>query len=142
MKIPDVNILIYAHDASLPFHSKARNWLVEALPIRVDPVGIAPVAALAFIRLICNPKVFKNPLRIAEACKVVQSWTAAGAVWIDIDKIHFETAKRLLEESHGGLNLLTDVHLAALAIDHRATLFSNDRDFARFKGLKVKNPVD
>ncbi len=141
MKIPDVNILIYAHDTSSPFHEKSHKWLVEALPNRVDPVGIAPAAALGFIRLICNPKVFHNPLSIADACKAVKSWVDAGAVWLEIDRDHFETVPRLLEDSHGGLNLLTVANLATLAIEHRATLYSNDRDFTRFKGLKVKNPV-
>jgi predicted nucleic acid-binding protein len=33
-----------------------------------------------------------------------------------------------------------DAHLVALAIEHGATLCTNDRDFARFPGLKVEYP--
>ena len=40
-----------------------------------------------------------------------------------------------------GPNLITDAHLAALAIEHQAELYSNDGDFARFSGLTWRNPV-
>jgi predicted nucleic acid-binding protein len=32
--------------------------------------------------------------------------------------------------------ILTDAHLAALAMEHNCVLQSNDLDFARFRGLK------
>jgi predicted nucleic acid-binding protein len=38
--------------------------------------------------------------------------------------------------------MVTDAHLAALAIEHNATLCTNDRDFTRFHGLKLMNPVE
>lgn len=142
MKMPDVNILVYAHDSASPFHARAHRWWIEALEDRAEPVGIAPAAAMGFVRLITNPKLFQNPLPVAHACRLVNSWLAAGAVWLSPEHDHFETVGRLLTDSHAGLNLLTDAHLAALAIEHRATLYSNDRDFTRFTGLKVKNPVD
>jgi len=40
-----------------------------------------------------------------------------------------------------GPNLITDAHLAALAIEHQAELHSNDSDFARFSGLIWRNPI-
>ena len=40
-----------------------------------------------------------------------------------------------------GPNLVTDAHLAALAIEHQAVLHSNDSDFARFSGLTWRNPI-
>jgi uncharacterized protein len=38
-------------------------------------------------------------------------------------------------------SLIMDAHLAALAIEHGATLCTNDRDFARFPGLKLEFPL-
>jgi predicted nucleic acid-binding protein len=40
---------------------------------------------------------------------------------------------------HG--NLVSDAHLAALAIEHGLTLCSTDGDFARFRELKWLNPL-
>ena len=39
-------------------------------------------------------------------------------------------------------NLTTDAHLAALAIEHQAEVCSTDADFARFPGLKWRNPLE
>jgi predicted nucleic acid-binding protein len=38
-------------------------------------------------------------------------------------------------------SLTTDTHLAALAIEHQAEIHSNDADFARFPGLRWRNPL-
>jgi uncharacterized protein len=38
--------------------------------------------------------------------------------------------------------LVTDAALAALALEHGATLCSADRDFRRFRGLKLIDPRD
>lgn len=38
-------------------------------------------------------------------------------------------------------NLVTDAHLAALAVEHNGVLQSTDADFSRFRGLKWKNPI-
>jgi predicted nucleic acid-binding protein len=37
--------------------------------------------------------------------------------------------------------LVSDAHLAALAIEHGLTVCSNDGDFAKFPGLKWQNPL-
>jgi predicted nucleic acid-binding protein len=49
--------------------------------------------------------------------------------------------ERAIEEVGTAGNLTTDAHLAALAIEHQAELHSNDADFARFAGLRWKNPL-
>jgi predicted nucleic acid-binding protein len=38
-------------------------------------------------------------------------------------------------------NLVSDAHLAALAVEHNCVLQSTDADFSRFRGLKWKNPL-
>ncbi len=39
------------------------------------------------------------------------------------------------------IDLTTDAHLAALALSHDAVLVSSDADFARFRGLRLLNPL-
>ena len=37
-------------------------------------------------------------------------------------------------------SLVGDAHLAALALEHGATIVSFDRDFARFEGVTLRRP--
>jgi predicted nucleic acid-binding protein len=37
--------------------------------------------------------------------------------------------------------LTTDAHLATLAIEHGATVYTTDREFLRFPGVRVVNPI-
>jgi predicted nucleic acid-binding protein len=46
----------------------------------------------------------------------------------------------LLQASGAAGNLVTDAHLAALAIEHGAAVVSYDRDFARFEGVRHRLP--
>ena len=54
---------------------------------------------------------------------------------------HWRILNGLLREGQAKANLATDADLAALAIEHGATLCTTDRDFARFEGLRFKNPL-
>jgi hypothetical protein len=49
--------------------------------------------------------------------------------------------RRLLLDSQAVGTLVTDAHLAALALEHGCELASTDAAFARFRGLKWRNPV-
>jgi hypothetical protein len=54
---------------------------------------------------------------------------------------HLDLLENLLGSVGVGGNLTTDAHLASLAIEHQAELHSNDTDFARFSGLRWRNPI-
>lgn len=49
--------------------------------------------------------------------------------------------RRSLAPLGTGGNLTSDAHLAALAIEHGATVCSTDWDFARFAGVELINPL-
>ena len=49
--------------------------------------------------------------------------------------------RRALEPLGVAGNLVTDAHLAALAIEHGAILESSDHDFGRFAGLRWEDPL-
>jgi predicted nucleic acid-binding protein len=49
--------------------------------------------------------------------------------------------ERLLVESQVAGDLISDAHLAALALEHGLTLCSADKDFSRFGGLSFENPL-
>jgi len=137
----DANILLYSHSIELPQHAAAREWLDERLSAR-DRVGLPWASLLAFLRVISNPRAFARPEPIEEAWDQVRAWTGRRNVWIpEPTERHVEVLGELLCKGRIGGNLVTDAHLAALAIEHGLTLCSTDGDFARFKGLKWQNPL-
>jgi toxin-antitoxin system PIN domain toxin len=141
MIIPDANLLIYAHDEASPWHAKARSWW-EAVLSGGESVGIAWVVVLAVTRLLTHPNVCENPLSPAQVRRIVEHWLSFPHVRI----IHLsENALGrffdLLEEAGTGGNLSTDALIALHALEHSATIASNDRDFDRFSGVKRINPL-
>ncbi len=141
MIVPDVNLLIYAHNEVARAHDKARMWW-EDLVTREQPIGLPWAVAFGFIRLVTHPAVMRQPLAVEHAVSLVEEWLAQDCVRIlDPGPRHLATAKHLFAAAGIGASLTTDVHLAALAIEHQAELHSNDTDFARFPGLRWHNPL-
>ena len=140
MIIPDVNVLVYAHDSTSPRHLVAKSWFENALRGSED-IGFLLVVALGFVRLLSNPKIVLNPIAPMHLVSTVESWLQIpNARMIQPGMRHFELMQKLFAESQAGTNLITDVHIAAAALEHNATLVSNDTDFRRFAGVKIFNP--
>lgn len=141
MKLPDVNLLIYAVDESSPHHVRARSWLEQTLS-GTEEVGFAWLALLGFIRISTNPIAFGHALSPAKAFEFVNSWLDQPvATVIHPTPQHVTTLRRLLEPLGTAGNLTSDAHLAALAIEHGAELCSRDADFSRFPGLRWTDPL-
>lgn len=141
MILIDVNLLIYATNTHARQHNAARDWLDRQL-VDAPRVGLPWTALLGFLRLSTNARIVARPLTMAAAWEQVAQWLSSDPVWIpEPSERHFEILGKLLAEpgTHG--NLVTDAHLAALAIEHGLTLCSTDGDFARFSGLKWLNPL-
>ncbi len=141
MKIVDVNVLVYTVNRDMTHHSRVRRWWELALNAR-EPIGLAWVVILGFLRLAVNPHVFSNPLSHGDAIEVVDAWLKHSNVRIVIEtNEHWRTIHTLLEQSGSAGNRTTDAHLAAISITHGATLVSCDNDFARFSRLRWENPL-
>ena len=142
MILLDANLLIYAYNTSLPLHDRAQAWLQGVLS-RPYPVRLAWVTLLAFLRLSTNPRAFEHPLSIAEGVAVVSDILGRPMVAIlEPGEQHWSILSDLLSRVQARSALVTDAHLAALAIEHGATLLTSDRDFIRFPGLRFQNPLE
>lgn len=141
MILVDTNLLLYAEDERNPHHKKSREWWDQQLS------GAAPVCLCwdvisAFIRIGTNPRVYEQPLALDEAIERVQSWLDQPCVRvIQPTERHWVVYQETLNAGQATANLVTDAHLAALAIEHGCVLYSTDADFARFPKLKWKNPI-
>lgn len=141
MKLVDVNILLYAINRNTSLHAAVRSWW-EASLSGEEPVGLAWIVLLGFLRLATNARVFPEPLPPEQAMEHVAAWVAHPTTRIVAETDdHWRILKQLLEETGTAGNLTTDAHLAALAISYGATLVSCDADFARFRQLRWENPA-
>jgi hypothetical protein len=138
--IVDANILLYAVDTQSPFHDPARRWLEAALrgPSRV---GFPWASLTAFLRIATHPRVSAHPLSAKSAWGFVADWIGAETSWVPVPTTrHADVLQRLVVDGDVRGNLITDAHLAALAIEHGVGICSADSDFARFPGLTWVNP--
>lgn len=141
MKVVDLNVLLYAINRDSPHHEQVKNWL-EAILTHEEPVGLPWAVLLGFLRLTTSPRIFPQPLGAEQALSVVDGWLARpGVVAIAPGDEHWRILRDLLSQSGTAGNLTTDAHLAALAIERGAELWSTDADFARFRWLRWRNPL-
>jgi uncharacterized protein len=139
--VPDVKLLVYAYSSAAPRHDAARAWLEDALS-GTRPVGLAWAAMLGYLRLMTSRAVRVEPIAPSDAIADIRSWLARPqVVVIEPGRRHLELLDELMREGGAAGQHVTDVHLAALAIEHQAELFSNDSDFARFPGLRWTDPL-
>lgn len=141
MILVDANILLYAEDALHPRHEQARAWW-DAQLSGTEIVCLCWTVLSAFIRIGTNPKVFEHPLALEQAIARVQSWLDQPCTRVvrPTDR-HWTVFQEVLSDGRAVANLVTDAHLAALAIEHGCELASTDSDFALFAKLKWKNPL-
>lgn len=141
MKLPDVNLLIYAVDDSSRHHGRVRPWLEQTLS-GTEEVGFAWMVLLGFLRVSTNPVAFGNALSTERAFEFIDSWLGSPvATVVHPSEGHASRLHDLLTPIGTAGNLTNDAHLAALAIEHGAEVCSSDNDFARFAGLRWTNPL-
>ena len=141
MILLDANLLLLAYNPRSPDHERGKAWLEEALS-GPSLVRFAWVTLWAFIRIATNQRVFEKPLSIAEADEIVSAWLAQPAAGVlEPGERHWPILQGLLAEGQAVGSLAMDAALAAIAIEHGATLCTTDRDFSRFPGLSWMNPL-
>lgn len=140
MKLVDANVLLYAVNESSERHAESNQWLDSALN-GVEPVGFAWLATLAFLRLSTKTGLFPHPLTVEDAILMVEGWmNQPSSLTVEPTPRHTAVLSGLLKELGTGGNLVSDAHLAALALEHGATVVTYDTDFSRFPGVKWQQP--
>lgn len=140
MVIPDVNILVYAYDRGSRFHLEAKAWLEEALTN--DEVCFSWHTITGFLRVLTLPKIHSSPVSLEAAIRIVTEWfSLENTHLVSFEKKNWRNFANLLLESQASGNLVMDAHLAAIAASYGATVASTDRDFTRFPGISLIDPV-
>jgi len=139
--VPDINLLVYAYTADAPHHEAARRWWEGCLSGRTT-VGLPWVVVLGFVRIMSSRVVLADPMTPPEALDHAVSWLERPQTHVLVPgPRHLRLLTEILAASGATGRLTTDAHLAALAIENQAELHSNDTDFARFPGLRWRNPL-
>ncbi len=142
MIIPDINLLLYAYQSQSPFYQKARGWWEGALN-GSEGVGLPHEVILGFVRIATNPRLGQAAVSVNQAIEVVRSWFQSPVTQVLLpEPDHSDRVLELLLRSGGSGLLTSDATLAVYAIRTRATLCSNDGDFARFPDLQWANPLN
>jgi toxin-antitoxin system PIN domain toxin len=141
MIFPDANLLLYAEDSLSKHHAAALRWWDDVLSSST-PVHLCWPVLNAYLRIATNPRLYDRPLTPEEVMARIDSWLEQPCVRIVVPtERHWEIMREQLGESGATGNLVSDAHLAALAIEHGSTLYSTDADFSRFPALRWVNPL-
>lgn len=141
MIIPDLNLLVYAYNDGAPSHSKAAEWW-EGLVNGSRQIGIPWNVSTGFVRLMTHPRVLTNPMETSSALDAVEEWFRYDHVTpVNPGARHLGLFRQMIDAAGVGANMVTDAHIAAIALEYRAEVHSNDTDFGRFPGLNWINPL-
>jgi toxin-antitoxin system PIN domain toxin len=137
----DTNILVYARREETPHHVEARS-LLERLATGVDTWALPWPCVYEFLRVVTHPRVFDPPTALDAALDDLESLFAAPSLtMLGEGPAHAGILRHTVDSGRTTGNLVHDAHIAALAIEHGVLeLWTTDRDFARFSGLRIRNP--
>ena len=137
---PDVNLLVYAYDSTSEFHKSAAAWL--ELVLDEEQVFFSWHSICGFLRIITNRRIYLSPMSIRQAVEIVSEWLELeNTHLVSLQKRNWQLFSSILIESQTSGDLVMDAHLAAMAASCGATVASTDRDFTRFSGIKLINPI-
>lgn len=141
MIVLDVNILLYAYGTASPQHAKARAC-VEELFSGSEPVGLPWQTIAGFLRISTNPRL-AGWRPVGEAAHEVEDWLKQPSVRVLVPgDDHWPVLRRMVVDGQASGPLVSDAEVAALTIEYGGVLYSADRDFSRFPGLRWKNPLE
>ncbi len=141
MVLVDVNVLLYAFRSDSEHHSEFRHWLESTLA-DPQPFGLSDQVLASFLRIVTNPRIYKTPTPLKAALRFANLVRSQpNCTPVDPGERHWEIFCGLCERADARGNLVPDAYLAALAIENGCELITEDRDYARFQGLKWRSPL-
>ena len=141
MRLVDVNVLVYAHRPDAARHQEYADWL-RGLLAGEEPYGVSDLVLSSFLRIVTNPRVFKQPTPMEVALAFAEAVRAQpNCVPVEPGQRHWGIFIGLCRSGGVKGNLVPDAYLAALAIESGSEWVTTDRDFSRFPGLRWRHPL-
>jgi toxin-antitoxin system PIN domain toxin len=140
MILPDVNVLVYAHNTKASGHQRYKEW-IERLIQGDEAYGISELVLSGFLRIVTNPRIFTPPSAIDHALAFAERIRSQPhCVVVTPGARHWELFANLCQAVGARGNLIPDAYLAALAIESGSEWITTDGDYARFPGLRWRRP--
>jgi uncharacterized protein len=137
----DVNVLLYSSDETSRFHAKAVQ-LVRRLAVGTELVYLFWPVLMGYLRISTHSAIFPRPLSVAAATANIEQLLAVPHARAVGEQQGFWPVYRAT--TSGAVvtgNLVPDAHLVALMRENGVdTLWSHDRDFRRFDGVRIRDP--
>jgi hypothetical protein len=142
MILLDVNVLVYAFREETPGHRRYREWLLRRSAAQ-EAFGLSDLVLSGTVRVLTHPRILDPPTPLDRALQFVEALRSQpNAVLLQPGPRHWEIFARLCQASGAKGNLVADAYHAALAIEHGCEWITTDRDFARFPGLRWRDPLE
>ncbi len=139
--LPDANVLIHALRVDSAEHHSCRRWLASTAAAG-DGIGMCELVEVALLRIPTLSKLQLVPIDEILGFWKDDLWSYPGTRRLAPGTRHTGIFSDIITALNLCGNDINDVWLAALAIEHRATLVSTDQGFARFRGLSWINPMN
>lgn len=143
MILLDANILLYAHIEELPQFPKVSAWLVDQLSTRVESIALSWISMTAFLRISTSKRIFSTPMTAKEAADRIDALVDHPLVQVVAPTVdHWKVLSKLITKNNLTGDIVMDAHIAAIAIEHKASVASCDKDFRRFSDhVKIIDPM-
>jgi toxin-antitoxin system PIN domain toxin len=138
----DSNILVYAHRRDSSFHRPAEACLRKRAESSL-PWAIPWPCVHEFLGVVSHPRIYSPPTPSSIAVDQIEAWlNTPSLVLLGETSGYWPVLRDVLAQSQVVGPRVHDARIAALCLHHGVhELWTTDRDFARFKGLKVVNPL-
>ena len=141
MILLDVNVLVYAHRNDVLRHVEYQRWLAGVIASE-RAFAVADIVFAGFVRIVTHPRIFHLPTSPDSALAFVEAIRERpNFVSLNPGIRHWDIFTRLCRSSNARGNLVPDAYLAALAIESGSEWVTNDRGYARFPGLRWRDPL-
>lgn len=138
----DTNILVYSHREDSEWFNSASKC-VRHLAEGAEPWAIPWSCLHEFLAIVTHPRIFLPPTPLERALDQVTAWMESPSmVVLGEARGYWDMLQEVALGARIAGPLVHDARVAAVCLHHGVEeLWTADRDFGRFRALKVRNPL-